>query len=89
MLDRGRKRFYEIKRPPLSNSMSNSEPLSLIGVINARRQPFGCSLSKAEKLFTSPKIRIVAKVTFCKLKTVIYYLRYLYSVFLFDLFSSA
>lgn len=59
VFDRGRKRFYEIKWPPLSNSMSNSESLSFISVINVRRQPFGCSLSKIEKLFTLPKIGIV------------------------------
>lgn len=40
--------------------MSNSEPLSLICVINACRQPFGCSLSKAEKLFTFLKIAFMA-----------------------------
>lgn len=39
--------------------MSNCEPLSLICVINARCQRFGCPLSKEEKLFTSPKIIFV------------------------------
>lgn len=45
--------IYEIKWPSL-------EPLSLICVINACRQPFGCLLSKAQKLFTLPKIIFMA-----------------------------
>lgn len=49
--------MYEIKWPSLRGNMSNPEPLRMI---NACRQPFGCTLSKVEKLFTSSKIIFMA-----------------------------